>query len=50
MSNSISYLASQNLTHGSITCSSVLLTTEGVLKIGKCKVKLRGSLLMVTCS
>jgi serine/threonine protein kinase len=33
----ISYLVSQNLTHGTLTCSNVLLTKDGVVKIGTCK-------------
>ncbi|KAH7111363.1 kinase-like domain-containing protein [Dendryphion nanum] len=33
----ISYLASQNLVHGSITCSNILLTKDGVIKIANCE-------------
>jgi hypothetical protein len=32
--HAISYLVTQNLTHGAITCSNILLTREGVVKIG----------------
>ncbi|KAF2178254.1 hypothetical protein K469DRAFT_461377, partial [Zopfia rhizophila CBS 207.26] len=31
--NAISYLVTQNLTHGAITCSNILLTKDGVVKI-----------------
>ncbi|KAH7111264.1 kinase-like domain-containing protein [Dendryphion nanum] len=31
--DAISYLVSQNLVHGSITCSNILLTKDGVIKI-----------------
>lgn len=30
----ISYLVSQNLIHGAINSSNVLLSTEGIIKIG----------------
>jgi serine/threonine protein kinase len=36
MLDAISYLVSQNLTHGTITRSNVLLTKEGVVRIGTC--------------